>query len=151
MIISMESLVYRTKPLIESLEAARETHQNAKLMRNIYREYEYSLSSDFSLPSAFNASLALCAFSFESCENSCGARNKSSGLERRGWKKEGEGGQDFNKNFARSSRGGDERWEEEGGELGISRPATLSLSLLSLPPTPRVQGVANPSLSTIYQ
>lgn len=60
------------------------------------------------LPS-FNASLALCAFSFESCENSWGERNKSSGLERRGWKKEGEGGQDFNKNFARSSRGGDER------------------------------------------
>lgn len=43
-------------------------------------------------------------FAFDSCENSCGrsGRKRATKVARRV-------GQDFNKNFARSSRGGDER------------------------------------------
>lgn len=45
-----------------------------------------------------------------------------------------------------------ERWEEGSWEYVVAGPATLSLSLFpSLPRRHGSRGVANPSLSTIYQ
>lgn len=73
-------------------------------------------------------------------------RGTKARLDRRGWKKEGEGGggsgPDFNKNFARGAREEETR-EMGGGKLGICcGRAGYALSLsLPLPPTPpRVQG-----------
>lgn len=150
--ISMESLVYRT--IHETLNRIFGSRTRDPSECETYAEY-LSWIWIFPLLGFFSSFLPLmhrshCALFPSSRAKIRGGRGtKAAGSNGGGGRKRAKVGRILTRislgareEETRDRRRNEGSWEYHG---------RLSLSLLSLPPTPRVQGVANPSLSTIYQ